>query len=311
MGCRGRTLEEISLISLGRAGVSDILFRRRGPSFIPQLRQLLASIPALIERRFCVLSGHPFPLSDPVMTSTLKLLGHSKNVERDDRILVHHFRFLYDISHQPLVLLDLAHRLELMSRAWPTYNFATTNCELFSRSLVCCFEEEHKFCFAGQGYMQVPVLCSGSKNPIETRAALTAIRIIFWSAACVPVIFLGLLVMILVAGTGLLDQPQARQIMVALGIAIVVIVMPVLLWLLAIDRVARLRDCFGDHLCSELADSDTPPSSWTNEARARNQLTANMIDDRRLLSKSIEIPGGINYPLINSHVGRKRANSVH
>lgn len=249
---------------------------RHVPSYIPQLRQLLASIPDLVERRFCELSGRPFPLSDPVMISILQLVGHSKNTKHDGT-LIRHFRFLHDISHQPLVLLDLAPRLELMSRAWPKYNITTTNCELFSCSL-CSSEGDRRFCFAAQGYVQVPTHNFGGRNPIaKSRETLTVLHILVELA----VIYLWVVFLVMLGTVvGIVIEIVVGQIrsevdlnMSRIGTTMIVvcaafIVIPTFLLILATNLVNRSQADLKIRLRSELARSTAPPSSWTNDTVA-------------------------------------------
>lgn len=118
-----------------------------------QALELLASVPALIEKRFCVLSGRQYPLSDPVMTSVLQLLGIGSGGQQTNGIF--RLQSLRNVSCHPLSLVDLASRLDVIARAWPKYDIVAANCELFSRS-ICFLALGHNFCFASRGYMQLP-----------------------------------------------------------------------------------------------------------------------------------------------------------
>ncbi|KAB5591712.1 hypothetical protein CTheo_4826 [Ceratobasidium theobromae] len=135
----------------------------------------LALVPSLIEQRFCTRSGRKFPLSDPAMLGTLRILGFDSNPKQHNSIS-YQLKSLYNISRSPLTLADLAHRLEIISYAWPAYNVATTNCELFAHSL-CHYISD--FSFAYHGYIQLPRV--PGRNPSVHIHDLTIVRLLFTS----------------------------------------------------------------------------------------------------------------------------------
>ncbi|QRW23343.1 hypothetical protein RhiXN_08379 [Rhizoctonia solani] len=94
------------------------------------LKKLPDSIPDLLMQYFRVYSRRRIGLHDTALRGSFALLGLNESKNTKWRDPISHYRVLSAVSRYPLTLLDLSHRLEVLSKAWPAYNLITTNCNL-------------------------------------------------------------------------------------------------------------------------------------------------------------------------------------